>query len=114
MLIFKRKITTNSLLLSGQQIINKAVCQRTPPMPTEQISCGYNQIIDIISVINANVEEDVPCTVDSLLPVIEELPTGCKLDGKAFGVKVYKRYNLFWSNYFVVESLTEVVEETCN
>ena len=64
-------------------------------MLTEQISCEYNQIIDIISVINANVEENVPCTVDSLLPVIEELPYQCKLDGKAFSEKVYKRYNVF-------------------
>ena len=60
-------------------------------MPTEEISCGYNQIIDILSATIAYVKEEVTCSVNSLLPVIQRLPSGCKSSKKASVANIYIR-----------------------
>ena len=60
-------------------------------MSTEQISCGYNQIMDIISATIAYVEEEVICSADSLmiLKIMQGLPRQCKVSTKDSAANVY-------------------------
>ena len=75
--------------VSGEETINKVVCNKHSPMPAEEISCGYNQIIDILSATVSYVEEEFTCSVDSLLPVIQRLPSQCKSSTTASVANIY-------------------------